>query len=169
VLSLSKHTASPLARDLSAGGAALLVLSLSKQTWISATSGRPALSWTCVEPVETIVHGGPGGKRRPPGLEHAPCVEPVETSEANLRGFNVYRSTNPLSYGKQINAVEIPASAPPGGGAPYSLLDPDQGTGGPLYYWLEAILYSDPAHPVWFGPVVPTRVGVAYLPLIQCH
>jgi hypothetical protein len=81
----------------------------------------------------------------------------------------VYRSTNPLSYGKQINAVEIPASAPPGGGAPYSLLDPDQGTGGPLYYWLEAILYSDPAHPVWFGPVVPTRVGVAYLPLIQCH
>lgn len=85
--------------------------------------------------------------------------------ETDLTGFNVYRSSNPLEHGKQINTDFIEGTAPPDQGAKYTFADSQAAPGNRVYYWLQ--VNSNSMQPFWLGPVAPTWIGRAYLPYLS--
>ncbi len=91
-------------------------------------------------------------------------IEWATRLERDIVGFNVYRTNNLALRGTLVNATMIPAEAPPGGGAIYSLFDPTPAKLETIYHRLEVIDVHGTSF--FLGPVTSTMRGV-YLPLIQ--
>ncbi len=89
----------------------------------------------------------------------------TSTSEVNIVGYNIYRSTDPAAAGIQLNTDMIPASYPGQmRGATYSFLD-ESAVYGELYTYTLQVVYKDgPAQ--WSEQVSATPTGYRlYVPI----
>jgi hypothetical protein len=88
-------------------------------------------------------------------------------SEANVLGFNVWRSTRREGGFEKLNRALIPANVSGGsGGAHYEYLDQEVVSGQTYYYQLESVNID--GHRDWAGPISASwSVSSVYLPMVQ--
>jgi hypothetical protein len=92
-------------------------------------------------------------------------VEWQTASEVNLKGFNVWRSTDSASQGAQLNDAIIPPLTPGAlTGNAYSYTDGTAVPGTAYYYWLETEYVG--ASSVWYGPMHPATLFRIFMPMV---